>query len=125
MNMNNKIEKSSELKSRPEQLSTSKNEKQGKGTQNDYVNFKQREVNRQLPTERVLGALHRWMPRQHGLAKVVGNWVWIQFAEPPAQQIRQELSELGFHWNRKRQLWQHPCGTEVAGNSATERSASV
>jgi hypothetical protein len=20
------------------------------------------------------------------------------------------LSELGFHWNNKRQSWQHPCG---------------
>jgi len=22
-----------------------------------------------------------------------------------------ELSQLGFHWNNKRQVWQHPCGT--------------
>jgi hypothetical protein len=21
------------------------------------------------------------------------------------------LAELGFHWNNKRQSWQHPCGT--------------
>jgi hypothetical protein len=36
--------------------------------------------------------------------------VWIQFAEQPAVEIRQQLAQLGFHWNNARQTWQHPCG---------------
>jgi hypothetical protein len=24
--------------------------------------------------------------------------------------LRQILAQLGFHWNRERQAWQHPCG---------------
>ena len=31
------------------------------------------------------------------------------------------LSELGFHWNRKRQLWQHPCGQFVTGSRRDPR----
>jgi hypothetical protein len=47
------------------------------------------------------------------LAEVVGKWVWIQFDEQPPRHITAALSEFGFHWNRKRQLWQHPCGQFV------------
>lgn len=113
MKTNNKNQKDSELKSRPEQLSTSTEATNGeKGNQKMqlYVNFKEREANRKLPTKRVLEVLKRWMPRQYRIATVVGDWIWISFFEVPIPQIRQELSQLGFHWNRKRQLWQHPCG---------------
>ena len=32
------------------------------------------------------------------------------FRETPAPELRQILAQLGFHWNRERQAWQHPCG---------------
>ena len=86
------------------------------------MNFKQREVNRQMPTGQVLEVLRRWMPLQYELAEVVGQWVWIRFQEAPVEQVRRELSELGFHWNAKRQTWQHPCGKMSAGSSEDPRS---
>ena len=86
-----------------------------------YVDFKKRAENRQLPTERVLELLKRWMPRQWELAEVVGKWIWIQFSEPPAEPVRQELSQLGFHWNTKRQAWQHPCGQFTSGTPKNPR----
>jgi len=36
--------------------------------------------------------------------------VWLEFDIAPDVAVRQELRNLGFHWNRKRMLWQHPCG---------------
>jgi hypothetical protein len=44
------------------------------------------------------------------LAEIVGKWVWVTFTEKQPQQITAELSQLGFHWNNRRQVWQHPCG---------------
>jgi hypothetical protein len=44
------------------------------------------------------------------LAEVVGKWIWVSFSESPAPTVRQTLAQLGFHWNRERQAWQHPCG---------------
>ena len=44
------------------------------------------------------------------MAEVVGKWVWVTFKEQPAAEVRQQLAQLGFHWNRERQSWQHPCG---------------
>ena len=75
-----------------------------------YVNFAERDRNRTLPKERILAILARWMPRQYELAEVVGNWIWITFPEAPSEHVRAELSQLGFHWNNTRQVWQHPCG---------------
>jgi hypothetical protein len=46
-----------------------------------YVNFAEREHNRNLPVEKVLEKLRRWMPRQYELAEVVGKWIWISFPE--------------------------------------------
>ena len=50
------------------------------------------------------------MPAQYALAEVVGKWVWITFPEQPAEQVRGQLSQFGFHWNNYRKCWQHPCG---------------
>ena len=75
-----------------------------------YVNFEEREYNRQLPVDKVLAALKRWMPRQYELAEVVGKWIWITFPEQPIDRVRADLSQLGFHWNNTRKCWQHPCG---------------
>jgi hypothetical protein len=75
-----------------------------------YVNFKQREENRALSTEKVLDLLRQWLPAAYDLAEVVGKWVWVTFPEQPAEQVRGQLSQFGFHWNNSRKCWQHPCG---------------
>ena len=69
-----------------------------------------RKQNRTLPTPKVLTLLHQQLPAAYRLAEVVGRWIWVQFKEQPAAEIRQQLAQLGFHWNRERQAWQHPCG---------------
>lgn len=63
-----------------------------------------------MPTPKVLDLLIDTLPEAYNVAEVVGKWIWVQFAEVPAVEIRRQLSELGFHWNNARQSWQHPCG---------------
>ena len=74
------------------------------------VDFAKRAENRQLPTEEVLALLKRWLPVAFERAEVVGKWIWVAFAEKQPQSLTAELSQLGFHWNNRRQVWQHPCG---------------
>ena len=87
-----------------------------------YVNFAERDFNRSLPVEKVLEKLKRWMPAQFALAEVVGKWVWITFPEPPAERVRAELSQLGFHWNNTRKCWQHPCGATLPRGTQEPRT---
>src|SRR5437879_205361 len=120
--INNQPSTSTELKNRTEhsseklesQVATeteSKIENQNsKMTTKPYVNYEERDRNRQLPVQRVLEILRRWMPRQYELAEVVGKWIWITFPDQPLERVRAELSQLGFHWNNTRKCWQHPCG---------------
>ena len=61
----------------------------------------------------LLGRLKTEMPEIWGQAAVVGKWVWLEFNVPPEKQVRSKLKELGFHWNRERQCWQHPCGAPI------------
>ena len=44
------------------------------------------------------------------VSEVVGHWVWITFESKPSDETRASLGSVGFHWNRKRKCWQHPCG---------------
>ena len=80
------------------------------------IDTEARKKNRTLPTPKVLNALLNSLPEVYRTAEVVGKWVWVQFKEQPAAEIRQQLAQLGFHWNRERQAWQHPCGTFSAGS---------
>ena len=92
-----------------------------------YVNFQQREENRALPTEKVLDLLRQWLPAAYALAEIVGQWVWITFPEQPAETVRGQLSQFGFHWNNARKCWQHPCGqfrTEGSGEDPRQRYGS-
>ena len=41
---------------------------------------------------------------------LVGKWVWVEFREKPADNIRESLRVLGFHWNGTRKVWQHAGG---------------
>ena len=91
-----------------------------------------RKKNRTLPTPKVLNLLLTTSPEVYRLAEVVGKWVWVQFKEQPAAEIRQQLAQLGFHWNRERQAWQHPCGkfslssnTDPHDKYSTYRPASI
>ena len=80
------------------------------------IDRQQRTQNRTLPTPKVLNQLLNTLPDVYGLAEVVGKWVWVQFDNTPAAEIRQKLSQLGFHWNGQRQTWQHPCGQFAIGS---------
>jgi hypothetical protein len=66
--------------------------------------------NRTLGTLDVLRRLRDQCPVAFDAARVVGQWVWVEFAEKPAADVRAVLKALGFHWNRDREAWQHPCG---------------
>ena len=104
--------KKSGLKNRSEQVSTSgtaSNQTERKDNRLP-INREQRKKNRTLSTPNVLNLLIAKLPDVYRLAEVVGKWVWVQFSEVPAAEIRKELAQLGFHWNRGRQSWQHPCG---------------
>ena len=74
------------------------------------IDTETRKQNRTLPTEKVLAMLQQQDRRLWELAEVVGKWIWVSFSEQPAPTVRQTLAQLGFHWNRTRQAWQHPCG---------------
>ncbi len=74
------------------------------------IDTEARKKNRTLPTPKVLELLKTSNPGLFNLAEVVGKWIWVQFKEQPAATLRQQLAQLGFHWNRERQAWQHPCG---------------
>ena len=69
----------------------------------------------------MLTLLHQQLPAAYRLAEVVGKWVWVQFKEQPTAEIRQALAQLGFHWNRERQAWQHPCGQFSLSSSGDPR----
>ena len=98
------------LKSRPEQLSTGR-----RSTDNfPKLDFKLRHQNRQLPTKNLLELLQAEAPEFRRIAHVVGQWVWIQFRQKQPQGVTSALSQLGFHWNKRRQTWQHPCGVFVS-----------
>jgi hypothetical protein len=81
------------------------------------IDSEARKANRTLPTPKVLALLNQQLPAAYRLAEVVGKWVWVRFTEQPAAEIRQQLAQLGFHWNRDRQAWQHPCGLFSLGSA--------
>ena len=80
------------------------------------IDTEARKKNRTLPTAKVLELLKTSNSGLFNLAEVVGKWVWVTFRETPAPELRQMLAQLGFHWNRERQAWQHPCGVFRLGS---------
>ena len=118
MKTNKQINKTG-LESQSEQFSTNKKQQAETQTANPAAEKKDnrlpidseaRKQNRTLPTPKVLNLLLNSLPDVYRAAEVVGKWVWVRFTEQPAAEIRQQLAQLGFHWNRERQAWQHPCG---------------
>jgi hypothetical protein len=120
-NKNQKNTKSG-LLIRPEQSSTESKPKSDR----PKIDLALRRVNRQLETEKLLALLQTNAPRLYELAEVVGKWVWIQFSNKQPSDVTRVLAELGFHWNNRRQSWQHPCGTipERADYDPRERYGS-
>ncbi|HEV2693821.1 MAG TPA: hypothetical protein VG347_13090 [Verrucomicrobiae bacterium] len=66
--------------------------------------------NRELPTQKVLDLLKRELPSQYELAEIVGRWIWLEFPKASHRAAANTLHRLGFHWNQRRSVWQHPCG---------------
>ena len=98
------VKKSSGLKNRNEKINGEAKPKLPR------LDFELRRNNRALPTDKVLSLLKSETAGFFEKAEVVGKWVWIQFTEKQPREVTAVLSQLGFHWNNKRQAWQHPCG---------------
>ena len=107
--------KHSELKSRPEHSA-----EQSQGAARPHIDFAARDANRALTVESLLNLLRYQAPRFFELAQVVGKWVWIQFDAKQPPQVTCQLAQFGFHWNNKRQCWQHPCGPVAVEASPTD-----
>lgn len=107
--------------SRPEQLSTAA-EQTTEHRALPHIDFKSRRANRALNTKRVIALLRSEAPDFFNLAEVVGRWVWIQLKDKQPREVTSALSELGFHWNKQRQTWQHPCGQWISRKPADPRT---
>jgi hypothetical protein len=68
------------------------------------------QMNRGLSTDAVLNCLRTKLPQQYELAEVVGKWVWLDVSPARKPMLAKVLWSLGFHWNQRRGVWQHPCG---------------
>jgi hypothetical protein len=68
-------------------------------------------TNRRLSTDSVLNYLRTRLPRQYEVAEVVGKWVWLDVSPARKPGLASLLWALGFHWNQRRGVWQHPCGS--------------
>jgi hypothetical protein len=102
--MKNKLSGEAAAPANADQLSSNRTDKRAK------IDTARRQANRALNTDKLLSLLRRETPKFFELAEVVGKWVWIQFDGKQPVTVTAVLSELGFHWNSKRQSWQHPCG---------------
>ena len=69
------------------------------------------QANRGLSTEAVLNCLRTRLPYQYERAEVVGKWVWLDVSPARKPNLASLLWALGFHWNQRRGVWQHPCGS--------------
>jgi hypothetical protein len=74
------------------------------------IDMNRRRANRCLKTQQVIELLQKEAPSFFAVAEVIGKWVWVQFTEKQPRETTAQLAQLGFHWNNKRQAWQHPCG---------------
>jgi hypothetical protein len=104
--MKTKINKDSELQNRTAQRIENK-------AALPKIDLNRHYRNRALPTQSLLELIQKEAPTFYEFAEIVGKWVWIQLEGKQPRQITAVLSELGFHWNNRRQVWQHPCGQPV------------
>jgi len=81
-------------------------------------------ANRALSTESVLNVLRTKLPQQYALAEVVGKWIWLDVSPKRKPRLAKMLWALGFHWNQRRSVWQHPCGKfDPTGSHPTDPRA--
>jgi hypothetical protein len=78
------------------------------------IDLNRRNQNRALPMESLLNLIRKEAPAFWDSVEVVGQWVWLSFQEKQPRELTAVLSQLGFHWNNRRQVWQHPCGQLTA-----------
>ena len=97
--MKNKLQIEAATPANADQLSSNRTERVSK------YNY-----NRELPTNTVLEFLRKQLPEQYELAEVVGKWIWLDFPKASHRAAANTLYRLGFHWNQRRCVWQHPCG---------------
>ena len=76
----------------------------------DTVQVPVQNPNKKLSAPEVLECLKNDMPDLWKKAEVVGKWVWLNTGGKPDSKVRQYLTDLGFRFNGKRELWQHACG---------------
>jgi hypothetical protein len=57
-----------------------------------------------------LDYLRAQLPQQYELAEIVGRWIWLEFPKASHRAAANTLWRLGFNWNQRRCVWQHPCG---------------
>ena len=85
------------------------------------IDHEQRQANRKLDTAAVIAKLQDTRPDLYKRAVIVGSWVWLSFDGKPEATTRAAISQLGFHWNNTRQVWQHPCGKFTFGSKSDPR----
>jgi hypothetical protein len=88
--------------------SVSKTDKSENEVEAKARDLAKRAENRSLPTETILNYLRTRLPKQFEMAEVVGKWIWLE--SPAKGGIAATLWLVGFHWNSRRGVWQHPCG---------------
>ena len=87
---------------------TSKAEKPTVNAEQKQRDFIKHCDNRKLPTEAILDYLRTKLPKQYEVAEVVGRWIWLESSAKGG--MAATLWLIGFHWNKRRGVWQHPCG---------------
>jgi hypothetical protein len=97
------------LKSRPEQVSAGGVMTEREANERIAL-IETRRINRELRKEVVLDCLKTELPKHYELAEVVGRWIWLELPKAKYRTTANMLWRLGFHWNKRRSLWQHPCG---------------
>jgi hypothetical protein len=71
-----------------------------------------------------LDFLRAQLPQQYALAEIVGRWIWLDIPAAGNRAAANALHRLGFHFNHRRGVWQHPCGAcaPFAAHPADPRS---
>ncbi len=84
------------------------------------IDHELRQANRQLPAKTILDTLKTEMPEAYCAAQLIGSWVWVSFPSKQPPTVTARLAQLGFHWNSKRQAWQHPGGVKSTGSKTSD-----
>ena len=111
MKTTNQNEASAPANVRPSSVSKTSKAVQAEFSAGKQPEFVRHCVNRRLSTETILNYLRTRLPRQYELAEVVGKWVWLDVSPARKPGLASVLWALGFHWNQRRGVWQHPCGS--------------